>query len=268
LYVIACVVFRLELIGTQLYRAFVIWDRRPALIAIPALSWLAFVGIGITVNLSCASVAAKINFTPVYLAYFVLSVTTNTLCTILICTRIIMHRREIRGVGIAADVEYSYLTNTMAESGAWYAIAGLVNIAYYVKSSDFAQITETVFGCLAFLTQAHVILRRRLQVRHGRQQLAAAQGEHRDGVQQLRPQHERDGPHGHHRRPGRERGLGDVRQPGEGCGARQHRQPQHSERKPVVEYNYKGFMLLFRCPYPVVVVVLCFALLLLLSLLK
>jgi hypothetical protein len=160
LYVIACVVFRLELTRTQLYRAFVIWDRRPALIAIPALSWLAFVGIGITVNLSCAtSVAAKINFTPVYLAYFVLSVTTNTLCTILICTRIIMHRREIRGVGIAADVEYSYLTNTMAESGAWYAIAGLVNIAYYVKSSDFAQITETVFGCLAFLTQAHVILR-------------------------------------------------------------------------------------------------------------
>jgi hypothetical protein len=103
----------------------------------------------------------SLNYTPIFLAYFAFSVITNSLCSILIAVRIVLHRRQIRGAGIAADHDYGFLARTMAESGAWYCIVGIINIALYVAIPEnwFGQITNTLFGCMAFLTQAHVILR-------------------------------------------------------------------------------------------------------------
>jgi hypothetical protein len=136
------------------------WDKRLLIVALPALSWLSYAGLAIAANLYCSPVGAGLhNFTGLVMAFYATSVVTNALCTLLICTRLVLHRRETRGAGITGDADHRFLTTVTVESGAWYAIAGIVHLALYARGSPVDGVAMPVFNSLAYLTQAHVILR-------------------------------------------------------------------------------------------------------------
>jgi hypothetical protein len=135
-----------------------VWNRSLGVVLLPALTWLAYIGIAIAANLSCTSLALN-NFGALVVAYYSLSVLTNSLCTGLICVRILSHRRSVHDAGISSSASLGLLATTLAESGFFYALAGIVNIVTYVRGDIFGQVAIPLFNCMAFLTQAHVILR-------------------------------------------------------------------------------------------------------------
>jgi hypothetical protein len=134
----------------QLYRAYIIWERNILAVSLPLLTWLSYIGIAITGNLSCTSVVPPIErFTKVVVAYYSLSVATNALCTLLIVSKILWHQRQIRGAGIDSEKDYQFMSSLMAESGFWYAVTGIVNAVLVAKENDLQAVSGAVFGAMA-----------------------------------------------------------------------------------------------------------------------
>jgi hypothetical protein len=144
------------------------------------MTWLAYIGIAITGNLSCTPLVKDIQgFTQIVTAYYSLSVATNVLCTILIVGKLVAHQRELRAAGLgmgnrnnnnknldsinrmnfSPDRDYRFMTAVIAESGFFYAVAGIANVVLTTKGHPLSNISNAVFAAMAYITQAQIILR-------------------------------------------------------------------------------------------------------------
>lgn len=129
-----------------LYRCYVIYARRPWVIAFPCIAYLASVAMGIMFiyqtsqpNSSLWTTIA-INFG---LPYFSISLGLNILLTLMIVTRLIMHSRNIRkalGAPAGAGGLYKTIITVLVESSALYAVNSLLFVAPWGASSHVADI--------------------------------------------------------------------------------------------------------------------------------
>jgi hypothetical protein len=144
----------------QIYRTYVIWDRNRMAIALPFITSLAFVGVAIAGNLSCTSVATSSAIMHrLVVAYYTFPVISNASCTIAICGKIFLHQQTLRKSNITSQTNYTLMMSVMAESGVFYALAGIVNIAFVVKNHPFQVVTNAIFTSLVYITPAQIILR-------------------------------------------------------------------------------------------------------------
>jgi hypothetical protein len=143
-----------------IYRTYIIWDRRFIPIVLPFTAWLAFIGIAIVGNLSCTPLIADIqNINAIVVAYYSLSVGCNAYCTLAICGKLFWHQRVLRQHNINSDADYHFMTSIIAESGFFYAVAGVVNTVLTVNGDPLSNISSAIFTALSYITQAQIILR-------------------------------------------------------------------------------------------------------------
>lgn len=144
-----------------MYRSYVIWDRNRLAVSLPLATSLAFIGVAIVGNLSCVS---SVTISPavmhnIVVAYYSFPVASNAACTIAICGKIFWHHHTMRHNKIKSQANYVFMMSVMAESGVFYAIAGIINIVFVVKDHPLQQVTSAVFTSLVYITPAQIILR-------------------------------------------------------------------------------------------------------------
>jgi hypothetical protein len=99
-----------------------------------------------------------------YVSYFSISLSLNLLLTLMIVTRLILYRRNIRNA-MGASGEFSRTYNSVitmiVESYAPYAVASLVNLALFLTNGPIGQVFNTVISytqvctLIAFLRVHH-----------------------------------------------------------------------------------------------------------------
>jgi hypothetical protein len=110
------------------------------------------VGIAIIDDLECAGIvlrhAAKHRITLLYCA---LPFIPNLLCTLLIVTKLLWYRHDVQ-TRQAREVdggEYGFLASCLAESGAAYTTAGIINFVFALKGHNGQTISSAIFGASA-----------------------------------------------------------------------------------------------------------------------
>jgi hypothetical protein len=91
--------------------------------------------------------------------YYAFPICTNALCTLLIVGKLLIHRRMIHKHDMRSSTDYNFITTLIAESGLFYAAAGITNVVLMTRFDDLANISNAVFTAAAQLTEAHIILR-------------------------------------------------------------------------------------------------------------
>jgi hypothetical protein len=84
------------------------------------------------------------------LLYYALPFIPNLLCTLLIVGKLLWHRRALRAT--QANIiggEYSFIASCLAESGAVYTTAGIVNFILVSKGDRAQMVSSAVFGASA-----------------------------------------------------------------------------------------------------------------------
>jgi hypothetical protein len=129
-------------------------------VSIPLLTWLAYVGISIVVNLSCTPAARQIEGVSfIVMAYYIFPICTNGLCTLLLVGKLLAHRRMIRKHDMHSNANYGFVVTVIAESGLFYAATGIAHVILGVRGSTLINVSHAVFIAAAQLTEAHIILR-------------------------------------------------------------------------------------------------------------
>jgi hypothetical protein len=100
-------------------------------------------------NLQCAypALGGPTNAT-LHEVFFAATIVCNAFSTAAIAARFAMHRRALRGLGLAAT-EYTTVAGVLAESAALYALVGTVYLPLYVLQLPAASAVSSVFGALS-----------------------------------------------------------------------------------------------------------------------
>jgi hypothetical protein len=114
---------------------------------------MAFIACAIMGNLACTdTVTMSINYNHMIVAYYALAFPTNALCTLLVVAKIAWHRYLVRASGVRGQVHYEFLISVITESGALYALAGVVNLVLLARDSSHAAVSSAVFNNFAVST--------------------------------------------------------------------------------------------------------------------
>ncbi|KAJ7587157.1 hypothetical protein C8J56DRAFT_1165266 [Mycena floridula] len=137
-----------------MFRCKVIWDKWWILV-VPGILFLGSLSMGIiTIYQSCqpnANLWTKVTFN-FALAYFSTATTLNILLTILICARLVLHQRNVKGTrGFRSKLPYSSVITMLVESSAIYAVSSAIFIGTYAAQNP----ASTLF--LSILSQTQVI---------------------------------------------------------------------------------------------------------------
>lgn len=121
-----------------IYRAHIIWSGNARILAIPALLFIGSIVSGIGLTVASAAKGAHIGAKPIIafgIAFYSLSVGLNVIVTLLISGRLLYHQHNIRRISASCSQEYTSLIAIIVESGALYAVAGLVYIPLWAVNS-------------------------------------------------------------------------------------------------------------------------------------
>ncbi|KAJ2915394.1 hypothetical protein MD484_g5041, partial [Candolleomyces efflorescens] len=136
--------------GLMLYRFAIIYDRKPLLMLVPGLLYLAIIGLSITV-LSLMTTPSRGFWDPITVkigtAYWSVSVTLNVLITVSIAGRLLKMRRRIRKLlGPKHSTPYTSTLAMLIESAALYTTLALVFIITYAGGDTFQNIVLPPLG--------------------------------------------------------------------------------------------------------------------------
>ncbi|THU92338.1 hypothetical protein K435DRAFT_967708 [Dendrothele bispora CBS 962.96] len=140
-----------------LFRCKIIWQGNAWILILPVILFLADISMGILflyqVSVPDANLFTQsaVNFG---LAYFSLSTTLNTLMTLLICSRLIIHQRRLikyQTLPSKNGLSYMSIVSMLVESSALYAVFSLLFIGTYASGNAASGIF------LAILSQAQII---------------------------------------------------------------------------------------------------------------
>jgi hypothetical protein len=137
-----------------------IWDRDIRVVLVPLVASFSFIGVAIAGNLTCTSLLKdQQTISRLVIAYYCFPVACNAACTIAICAKILCHQRTLRENNITSHAEYSFMMAVVAESGFFYAVAGIVNIIFTTRNHPYKSVTNAIFTALVYITPAQIILR-------------------------------------------------------------------------------------------------------------
>jgi hypothetical protein len=104
-------------------------------------------------NLQCAVpfLGGPINIT-LHEIFFVATIVCNVLATAAIVTRLVLHQRSLRTIGLADRPnfsEYATIAGVLTESAALYAVIGIIYLPIYILQLPVTPAISSVFGALS-----------------------------------------------------------------------------------------------------------------------
>jgi hypothetical protein len=149
--------------GFILYRAFRLYTGQYAIVFVPALLYLASIATGIGLLVETAKPGAAfgqafvIDFgTP----FWSISVAMNVLTTILICARLLYHRRLLGGHGsVLLGGAFAPEVVVFLESGCLYAVCAIIYIPMFARNIPLQYPFSALLGSAAGIAPHFIIIR-------------------------------------------------------------------------------------------------------------
>jgi len=151
--------------GFLLYRCYVIYSMNYWVMAIPCMMYLASLGLSIVTTYLQTPNSPKMTYNyfvaHFQLPYYSISLSLNILLTLMIATRLILHRRNIRNaVGSAANSGlYNTVVAILVESCALYAVASLLMIGTLGAESPVLVVFSAFIGPIQVIAPFLITLR-------------------------------------------------------------------------------------------------------------
>ncbi|EMD38010.1 hypothetical protein CERSUDRAFT_104641 [Gelatoporia subvermispora B] len=145
-----------------LHRAFLVWNGNMWIMALPFLTFVGYIGVGITLLVATTQPGASFGAEQVIslgTAFWSISVAIETCASLLIAMRLIIHRKQIQVLGDNHGKPYMSVAAIFIESAAAYAICGLVYIACYVRQVPASDFFATLFNMSSSLAPVIIVLR-------------------------------------------------------------------------------------------------------------
>jgi len=143
-----------------IYRLWVVWGGNLLVIILPSLLLLGTIATGIAGVALFWYTAKTGTIVDLGVGFHACTVTLNVIATTLIAGRLLQHRRVLQDLGSSDHGgQYVSLLAVFAESGALYAIAGIIYIPMYATESPYIYIFAPILEAAACIAPSLILLR-------------------------------------------------------------------------------------------------------------
>ncbi|KAL0059241.1 hypothetical protein AAF712_014019 [Marasmius tenuissimus] len=148
--------------GLLIYRCFVIWNRRKAILVFPMIMFGGSISMGVITLYKSSSPGSNlwseitVDFA---LPYFTISVALNVLLTLIICFRLLWHSRLYNLAASPSKGSYRRIVAMLVESCALYALFSVLFIGTYASGNYMSNFFLPVLSQVQIISPFLIIMR-------------------------------------------------------------------------------------------------------------